>query len=108
MYRYSVQALSLIVAGLLIVARTAQAEDARVLLRKYDCQLCHAVDETKTGPAYVDIAAKYRGNPKAASVLMAVVRKGAHGSGPWPMPPLPQVPEAEARTLVAYILAAGK
>ena len=102
------QLVSLMLAGALLAAQAAQAEDAQVLLQKYDCHLCHARDEAKTGPAYVEIAAKYRDNPKAALLLAAVVRKGAHGDGPWHMPPLPQVPDTDARTMVEYILATPK
>jgi cytochrome c551/c552 len=108
MRRVSVWAASSILAIALIGARTAQSVDAQALLRKYDCHLCHALDETGTGPAYVEIATKYRGDPNAASRLAALVRKGAHGRGPWHMPPLPQVPEADARAMVDYILAARK
>jgi len=95
-------------AGLAIAAGAGHAQDAQVLLQKYDCTLCHASDETKTGPAFVDVAAKYRGNPNGATILAAVVRKGVHGSGPWPMPPLPQVPPDDAKRMVDYILALGK
>jgi|APFre7841882630_1041343.scaffolds.fasta_scaffold11751_2 cytochrome c len=100
--------VSLMIAGALLAAQAVQAEDAQVLLQKYDCHLCHARDEAKTGPAYAEIAAKYRDDPKAASALTALVRKGAHGDGPWHMPPLPQVPDADARKMVEYILASGK
>ena len=60
--------------------------------------------ETKTGPAYADVAARYRGDPKAIARLTAVVKQGAHGAGPWPMPPHPEVSAADARTMVHYIL----
>lgn len=98
----------LIVAGTLLLAQAARAEDPQVLLRRYDCHLCHAYDETKTGPAYVDIAARYRGNSRAVATLTGIVRKGAHGSGPWHMPPSPQVPDGDAKAMVEYILAARR
>jgi cytochrome c551/c552 len=94
----------LLFAGALAAAADLPAQDAQALLRKYDCHLCHASDETKGGPSYAEIAAKYRNDPNAAAKLAAVVKKGAHGSGPWPMPPLPQVPDADARKIVAHIL----
>jgi cytochrome c len=89
----------------LVVAGAAQAEDSQALLQKYNCTICHANDEAKTGPAFVDVADKYRQSPRAASTIAAVVRKGVHGSGPWPMPPSPQVPPADARAMARYILA---
>ena len=58
------------------------------------------------GPAYKDVAAKYAGQKDAEDKLVAKVMKG--GSGAWgavPMPANPQVSEAEARTLVKWVLA---
>ena len=86
----------------------AQAEPPQVLLEKYRCYLCHADHEVKTGPAYVDVAARYRGNSRAVAILAATVRKGARGSGPWHMPPHPEVSDADAKTMVRYILSLQK
>jgi cytochrome c551/c552 len=80
------------------------AEDPRVLLQRYKCYICHADRETKTGPAYADVAAHYRGDPNAVAALTAAVKQGDHGAGPWPMPPHPEVSAADARTMVRYIL----
>src|SRR5436190_11613869 len=80
------------------------ADDAPALLQKYKCYICHADNEPKAGPAYVDVAAAYRGNPKAAATLVALIKKGAHGAAPWHMPPHPEVSDAEARTMARYIL----
>jgi cytochrome c len=94
----------LILAVAACAAGAASAQQGQDLLRKHDCYICHADTEAKTGPAFVDIAAKYRRDPKAAAALTAVVKKGAHGSGPWHMPPMPQVPQADARRIVDHIL----
>ena len=99
------QLAPLIFVAASLVVGTTDAQDAQDLLRKHDCNLCHADRETRTRPAFAEIAATYRNNPHAAATLVAVVRKGAHGSGPWPMPPPPQVPSADAAKTVAYILA---
>ena len=80
------------------------AEDAPALLQKYKCYLCHADNEPKAGPAYVDVATAYRGDPKAPATLVALIKKGAHGAGPWHMPPHPEVSDPEARKMVRYIL----
>lgn len=82
---------------------TGQAQ-APQLLEQYKCNFCHAEREAKTGPAFVEIAASYKGNPKAADTLAATIRKGTHGSGPWQMPPHPEVSAADARVMVRYIL----
>ena len=103
-----VKLAALILAAGCAAAGAAQAEDAQALLQKYDCMLCHANDEAKTGPAFIDVADAYRGKPQAAATIAAIVRKGAHGSSPWPMPPSPQVSAADARTIAKYILALRK
>jgi cytochrome c len=90
-------------AGLLAVS-IAQAQDPQALLQKHNCTICHATEEAGAGPAFVDIAEKYKGNPKAAASLRAVVKNGKHGSGPWHMPPSPEVTDADAENMVQYIL----
>jgi cytochrome c len=94
----------LILAVAACTAGAANAHQGQDLLTKYDCYICHADTQTKTGPAYVDVAVKYRRDPKAVATLTALVKQGAHGSGPWRMPPMPQVPDADARKIVDYIL----
>jgi len=80
--------------------------DATPLAAKYNCQSCHAVDSKLVGPAYKDVAAKYAGDPDAPAKLEQKVKSG--GSGVWgaiPMPPN-NVPDADLKTLVEWILAA--
>jgi cytochrome c len=66
---------------------------------------CHAVDKKVLGPSYKDVAAKYAGQKDAADKLAVKIMKG--GSGVWgaiPMPANPQVNEAEAKKLAAWVL----
>lgn len=98
----------LFAAAVLVAAQPAVAQDGEALLRKHDCTYCHARDETRTGPSWIEVAQRYRDDPQAVAKVTAVVRKGAHGPGPWHMPPLPQVPEAEARRMAETILATGR
>jgi cytochrome c len=94
-------------AGLLSIGE-AQAQAPQVLMQQYKCYICHADDEFKTGPAYADVAAKYKGNPEAVAILSSTIRKGAHGTGPWHMPPHPEVSDADARKMARYILSLRK
>jgi len=94
----------LIVTAALVASWTAAAQDVPSLVKRYDCYRCHADKEAKRGPAFAAVAAKYRGNPNATAIATGVVKKGRHGSGPWPMPPLTQVPNADARKIATYIL----
>lgn len=77
------------------------------LAKTKNCMACHAVANKVVGPAFKDVAKKYDGDKTAEDKLVAKVIKG--GSGVWgaiPMPANPQVSEADARTLVKWILAA--
>ena len=78
---------------------------ATQLLTKYNCQACHTVDKKLVGPAYKEVAAKYAGDSGAAAKLEQKVKNG--GTGVWgaiPMPPN-NVPDADLKTLVEWILA---
>ena len=67
---------------------------------------CHAVSAKVVGPAFKDVGAQYLGRRGAEDRLVAKVIKGGYGAwGSVPMPPNPQVSEAEARMLVKWILA---
>jgi cytochrome c len=81
------------------------AADATPLLTKYNCAACHTVDKKLVGPSYKEVAAKYASDSGAATKLEAKVKNG--GSGVWgaiPMPPN-NVPDADLKTLVEWILA---
>ena len=96
-------------AAALVAAGAAHAQSADELLKKHGCTACHAVDKKVVGPAYNDVAAKYKGDAKAAAMLADKVKKGGSGVwGPVPMPPNPQVPDADIKTMVAHILALKK
>src|SRR5664279_4032115 len=75
------------------------------LAKAKNCLACHAVATKVVGPAYKDVAAKYAGQKDAEAKLVQKVING--GSGAWgavPMPANPQVNDAEAHTLVKWIL----
>jgi cytochrome c len=77
----------------------------QALATSKNCMACHAIDKKLVGPAYKDVAAKYAGDKSAADKLAAKVMKGGVGTwGQIPMPANPQVSEAEAKKLVAWVL----
>jgi cytochrome c len=87
----------------------ALAQSGEELLKKNGCTACHAIDKKILGPAYQDVAAKYKGDAGAAAKLQEKVKKGGSGVwGPVPMPPNTQVSDADIKTLVAYILSLKK
>lgn len=93
---------AVLVAGLL-GAFAAQASEE--LAKKYACFACHAVDKKMVGPAYRDVAAKYRADKAAPAKLAEKVKKGSQGVwGNIPMPPNTTVPDADVNALVKWIL----
>jgi cytochrome c len=98
--------LSLIAAAAL-VATPAMAN--LELAKKSNCLACHQVDTKLVGPAYRDVAKKYKGQDVEAK-LVAKVKAG--GVGVWgniPMPPnSPAVKDADIQTLVKWVLAGAK
>jgi cytochrome c len=71
---------------------------------RYGCTGCHAIGHKVVGPAFKDVAAKYRGQDVEAQ-LVAKVRKGGFGVwGQVPMIPNPQVPEEDLHKIVKWIL----
>ena len=88
-----------------LASQAAMADAGLDLAKAKNCMACHAVGSKLVGPAYKDVAAKYAGQKDAEGKLAAKVMKG--GSGAWgavPMPANPQVSEAEAHTLVKWVL----
>lgn len=89
--------VSLITAGGLMVAGSAMAIDMPPLAKKNGCTACHAIDHKVVGPAWRDVAKKYKGATKykysnngsnapdakeypLVEGLMMKVSKGGHGN----------------------------
>ena len=104
--------LILFAAGLFATGGAHAALDNKAadeLMKKAGCSACHAVDKKVIGPGYQEVAAKYKGDAKAAATLADKVKKG--GVGVWgqiPMPPNAQVSDADIKELVAWILTLKK
>lgn len=91
------------VAGI-VMAGNASAADETALAKSKNCLSCHTIDKKLVGPAYKDVAAKYKGDKTAPAKLAAKVKAG--GKGVWgeiPMPPN-NITDEEAKKLVAWIL----
>ena len=95
-----------LIAFALSAAAVAPAMADQALAQSKHCMACHTVDKKLVGPAFKEVAAKYAGQKDAADKLAAKVIKGGSGVwGPVPMPANPQVNDADAKKLVAWILA---
>ena len=102
--------LTIAAAGSMLVAAQVNAADAKAaeaLAQKSGCLACHSIDKKVLGPAYKDVAAKYKGDKAAEAKLIAKVKAGGSGVwGPIPMPAnSPQVKDADIKTIVEWILA---
>ena len=100
---------TIVVAGMLLAgqANAADADAAKALAQKSGCLDCHSIDKKVLGPAYKDVAAKYKGDKSAEAKLVAKVKAGGSGVwGPMPMPAnSPQVKDEDIKTIVQWILA---
>ena len=97
-------ALGIAAAGLML--GTPVFADGQALATKHACMACHQVDKKVVGPALKEVAAKYKGDKTAEAKMIDKVKKG--GSGVWgtiPMPPNAQVPDADIKAIVQWILA---
>ncbi len=95
----SILAISAVLAAL-------QTETGEKLVNANDCSSCHAPARESVGPSYAAIAKRYAGQPNAAAKLSAKIREG--GSGNWgdvAMTPHPDLTDAQAKQMLAWILA---
>ena len=93
---------ALVVSALMV---SAPAFASKEIASKNACMGCHAVDKKVVGPAYKDIAAKYKGQADAVDKLAKKVKAGGSGVwGPVPMPANAAISEADAKTVVKWIL----
>lgn len=82
---------------------------AEALMKKDGCAACHEVTTKLVGPAFQDVAAKYRGDPGAAARLRDKIKKGGtHVWGEAAMPPNVLASDSDIKELVDWILSLKK
>lgn len=87
------------------IVMTGQAQADEALARSKNCMGCHAIDKKLVGPAFKDVAVKYKDDKQAVALLAAKIKSGGKGNwGPIPMPPN-SVTEEEAQKLAAWVMA---
>lgn len=75
------------------------------MINSLDCKACHREAEKSIGPAYVDVAKKYKGNSEALEMLAKKVIAG--GAGVWGetmMPAHLDLKEEDAKMIVSWVL----
>ena len=103
--------IAIAAAAGLIITGSAIAADMPDLAKTSGCAACHSIDKKMVGPAWMDVAQKYKGDAEAEAKLIAKVSKG--GGGVWgrvPMPPfdLSGKKQDTIKKLVQFILALAK
>jgi cytochrome c len=97
--------LGLFATAAMLAGQSAFAADPADLAKAKGCLNCHSVEAKIVGPAYKDVAKKYAGQKDAENQLVQKVLKGTSGTwGPVPMPANAGVSDAEAHTLVKWVL----
>ena len=97
--------LAAAIAGATLLGTAGTAAANEELAKKSQCFACHAIDKKLVGPAYKDVANKYRGDATAPAKLFDKVKNGGSGVwGPVPMPPNATVKDEDIKTLVKWVL----
>ena len=95
--------ICILVTGM-AVAGVAAADHK--LAQKEGCLGCHSIDKKLLGPAWKDVAAKYKGTAGAEAKLLKKVREGGKGNwGDIVQPPNTPTSDADLKTLVKFVLA---
>ncbi|SPD67264.1 SULFITE:CYTOCHROME C OXIDOREDUCTASE (SUBUNIT B) OXIDOREDUCTASE PROTEIN (plasmid) [Cupriavidus taiwanensis] len=82
----------------------AASVDVQGLLAKNACLSCHSATQKIVGPAYHEVAVRYKGDPQAQARLEASIRGGSSGKwGAVPMPPFAGLKPEEVKALAAYV-----
>ncbi|MFZ5595127.1 MAG: c-type cytochrome [Pseudomonadota bacterium] len=98
-------------AAAVMMFSAGQASADLDLAKASGCLACHSVEKKVVGPAWKDVANKYKGDAGAKAALVEKVKKGGKGNwtevtGGTPMPPYsPRVSDANIEKLVDFILA---
>ena len=76
------------------------------LITKSDCFTCHKLTEASIGPPYSAVAKKYKIiNETTMDSMVTQIIKGGHGKwGNIPMLPHPSISNADAQSMVHYIM----
>ena len=97
--------LATLCASLTLLAAAAPAAADEAMAKAKGCTACHDVKKKLVGPAYADVAKKYKGDANAQQTMVGSILKGSQGKyGPIPMPPN-KVTDDEAKKLAAWIAA---
>ena len=91
------------------MAQTSNVNDlaaAAELVKANGCYSCHSAAEKIVGPAFKDIAAKYKDDKDAAASLAHSIQYGSKGKwGRVPMPPHHTLSSGDLKALAGWVMA---
>ena len=92
-----------------LVAQAGGGSDAKALINTNSCTACHGVANKIVGPGFNEIAAKNKDRAGAEAYLIDKIKNGGSGVyGAIPMPAQPQVSDADAKAIAAWIVSGAK
>ena len=84
---------------------SGSVQEGAALAKSKNCLGCHQIDAKRVGPGFVAVAKRYSSIDAPLDYLSGSLQRG--GAGRWgavPMPAQPQINDADARLLAAWIL----
>lgn len=104
--KYLALCLPLIFAVNVAKAEAPTYEQVSEILQKNACLACHQVDTKVIGPAYKEIAEKYKGDAANAELLAKHIKEGSQGVwGAIPMPPNVNITDDDLSIVVDWLMA---
>ncbi len=91
-------ALLVLAAAGVLAAGPGYAQSGAEVLKAKGCMNCHDAATKKVGPAYKDVAAKYKGKKGAEGELVAKIKEGKSGH------PKIEASDAELKAAVRQVL----
>jgi cytochrome c len=90
--------LTIAASAALATSGAALAQKAEDLMKTNGCMNCHDISAKKVGPAFKDVAAKFKGKADAEKMLVAQLKDGKGH-------PAVKASEADITTMVKFVLA---
>ncbi len=97
------------VAATVAAAPASAGSEAKVLLNSHSCTACHGINSKIVGPGFNEVAAKHKDKAGLQAYLVEKIKNGGVGVyGAIPMPPQPQLSDADAQAIAGWIAGGAK
>lgn len=104
--KYLAACLPLVFAAGVAKADAPTYEQVSEILQKNACLACHQVDTKVVGPAYKEVADKYKDDAANAEPLAKHIKEGSQGVwGAVPMPPNAGITDDDLSVVVDWLMA---